>query len=60
MVKLKPSDPFPFGAYKGTKCKDVHVGYLVWLATRRDLWEPRPEVEQYLRDRGVLVTKETP
>jgi len=54
MDKLKAKSPFPFGAYKGVPCENVHAGYLKWLAKRKDLWENRPEVEEYLKSRGFL------
>ena len=54
MNKLTEKSPFPFGAHKGVPCREINDGYLKWLAKRRDLWADRPEVEQYLKDRGFL------
>jgi len=54
MNKLTAKSPFPFGAHKDKPCGEINDGYLKWLAKRKDLWENRPEVEEYLKSRGFL------
>lgn len=58
IVKLKDTDPMPFGKYKGTAMANVPAGYLIWFKENGYKNPSNTAVFKYIFDNWAAIQQE--